>query len=104
MFEGKLSRVDEAQPVGDPVDSDVLRTLSWNDLVARLAAARELRGPFAGVGEAGDASFDAGSAARIAAHHNGKHGVNLEDSSYRKGPQGIAGEAVHGAPSGVARN
>jgi len=40
----------------------------------------------------------------LSGYHNGKHGVNLEDSSYRKGPQGIAGEAVHGASSGVARN
>ena len=104
MFEGKLPRVDEAQPVGDPVDSDVLRTLSWNDLVARLAAARELRGSFAGVGEAGDASFDAGSAARIAAHHNGKHSINLDSSSNGKDAQGKAGFAANGTPTGVARN
>jgi hypothetical protein len=103
MFEGKLPRVAEAEPFGEPVDSDVLRTLSWNDLVARLAAARELRGAFAGAGEAGDASFHAGSAARIAAHHNGKHSINLDDSSNGKGAGGKAGSAVHGAPSGVAR-
>jgi len=104
MFEGKLPRVDEAQPVGDPVDSDVLRTLNWNDLVARLAAARELRGPFAGVGEAGDASFDAGSAARIAAHHNGKHSINLDSSSNGKAARGKADSAANGTPTGVARN
>jgi len=102
MFEGKLPRVAEAHPVGDGVDSEVLRTLSWNDLVARLAAARELRGAFSGVGEAGDASFDASSAARIAAHHNGKHSINLDDSSNGKGPAGKA--PGHGAASGVARN
>ena len=104
MFEGKPPRVAEANPVGEPVDSDVLRTLSWNDLVARLAAARELRGAFAGVGEAGDASFHPGSAARIAAHHNGKHSINLDDSSNGKGPEGKANSAVNGAASGVARN
>src|SRR5688572_20696903 len=101
MFEGKLPRVDEAIPFEDPSESDVLRTLSWSDLVARLSAARALRASLAG---RSDASFDAGSARCIAAHHNGKQAVNLEDSSYRKGPQGIAGKAVHGAPSGVARN
>ena len=104
MFEGKPPRVAEAHPAGEQVDSEVLRTLSWNDLVARLAAARELRGAFAGVGEAGDASFHPGSAARIAAHHNGKHSINLDDSSNGKGPEGKANSAVHGAASGVARN
>ena len=104
MFEGKPPRIAEANPVGESVDSEVLRTLSWNDLVARLAAARELRGAFAGVGEAGDASFHAGSAARIAAHHNGKHSINLDDSSNGKGARGTAGSAANGTPTGVARN
>jgi hypothetical protein len=104
MFEGKPPRFAEATEVGDPVDSEVLRTLSWNDLVARLAAARELRGSFHGVGEAGDASFDAGSAARIAAHHNGKHSINLDNSSNGKGTEGKAGRAANGTPTGVARN
>jgi len=104
MFEGKLPTPAEAMPLGEAHDGEALRLLSWADLVARLSAARELRASFAGRAAGSDASFDAGSARRIAAHHNGKHGVNLEDSSYRKAPQGIAGEAVHGAPSGVARN
>ena len=104
MFEGKLPTPAEALPLGEPQDGEALRLLSWADLVARLSAARELRASFAGRAAGSDASFDASSARRIAAHHNGKHGVNLEDSSYRKGPQGIAGEAVHGASSGVARN
>ena len=104
MFEGKPPRVAESGLFDEPVGSDVLRTLSWNDLVARLAAARELRGAFAGVGEAGDASFHAGSAARIAAHHNGKQSINLDDSSNGKGTQGNAGSAANGTPTGVARN
>jgi hypothetical protein len=104
MFEGKPPRVAEANPVGEPVDSDVLRTLSWNDLVARLAAARELRGAFAGVGEGGDASFHPGSAARIAAHHSGKQSINLDDSSNGKGARAKAGSAANGTPAGVARN
>ena len=104
MFEGKLPRADEALALDEPQDGEALRLLSWSDLVARLSAARELRASFAGRAAGSDASFDAGSARRVAAHHNGKHGVNLEDSSYRKGPQGIAGSAVHGASTGVARN
>ena len=104
MFEGKLPIAAEALPYGEPQDGDALRLLSWADLVARLSAARELRASFAGRPAGSDASFDAGSARRIAAHHNGKHGVNLEDSSYGKGPDGIADPAVQGAATGVARN
>ena len=104
MFEGKPPRVAEADPFGEPVDSEVLRTLSWNDLVARLAAARELRASYAGAGELSDASFDAGSARRMAAHHNGKHSINLDSSSNGKGARGKAGPAANGTPTGVARN
>ena len=100
MFEGKLPSTADELPLEEPLEGDALRLLNWADLVARLSAARELRASLGG----GVASFDAGSARCIAAQHNGEHGVNLEDSSYRKAPQGIAGEAVHGAPSGVARN
>ena len=104
MFEGKLPIAAEALPYGEPQDGDALRLLSWADLVARLSAAREVRASFGGGAAGSDASFDADSARRIAAHHNGKHAVNLEDSSYRKGPEGIADRAVKGAASGVARD
>jgi hypothetical protein len=67
-----------------------------------LSAARELRASLEGRA-ASDASFDASSARCVAALHNGKHPVNLEVSTYGKGPQGMANEAVHGAASGVAR-
>jgi hypothetical protein len=108
MFEGKLPQVaghgefDSASAEG--LDGDVLRALNWHDLVARLAAARDLRASYATSGAAHDASFDAGSARRIAAHHNGKHAINLEDSSNGKGAPAKAGRAAHGMPSGVARN
>ena len=104
MFEGKPPRTADAFPLGEPQDGETLRPLDWGDLVARLSAARELRGSFAGRAAGSDASFDAGSARCVAALHNGKHAVNLEDSSYGKGPQGIADQAVHRASSGVARN
>jgi hypothetical protein len=104
MFEGKLPKAAETLPLEDAQDGETLRSLSWADLVARLSAARELRASYAGRAAGSEASFDAGSARRIAAHHNGKHGVNLEDSSYRKGPHGMADPAVHGASTGVARN
>ena len=104
MYEGKLPNSAEARPLEAGLDGEVLRELNWHDLVARLAASRDLRASFAGVHQPADASFDAGCARRIAAHHNGKHAVNLEDSSYRKGPRGTAEQAVHDAPAGVARN
>jgi hypothetical protein len=104
MFEGKPPRTADALPLEEPQDGESLRPLSWDDLVARLASARDLRASLAGRAASADASFDASSARCIAAHHNGKQAVNLEDSSYRKGPQGIANPAVHGASSGVARN
>ena len=104
MFEGKPPKIVEAQPFGETQDGDVLRPLSWGDLVARLAQARDLRASLEGALPESDASFDAGSARCIAAHHNGKHAVNLDDLGNGKGPQGTAHHAVDGAASGVARN
>ena len=99
MFEGKLPTPVEALPLGELQDGEVLRPLSWSDLVARLSAARDLRASL----EGSEASFDAGSARRIAAHHNGKSSINPDDLGNGKGPEGIANPAVHGAATGVAR-
>lgn len=104
MFEGKPPRTAEALPLEERPEGESLRPLSWGDLVARLAAARDLRASYDGRAAGSDASFDAGSARCVAALHNGKHAVNLEDSSYGKGLEGIADQAVQGAASGVARN
>ena len=104
MFEGKLPTPVEALPLGELQDGEVLRPLSWSDLVARLSQARDLRASLEGAPVASDASFDAGSARRIAAHHNGKHGVNLDDLGNGKTHAAIPGPAVHGDASGVARN
>ena len=104
MFEGKPPRTADAFPFEEPCEGDSLRPLSWGDLVARLSAARAVRESFEGSAANSEASFHAGSARCIAAHHNGKHGVNLEDSSYGKGPDGMADQAVQGAANGVARN
>ena len=100
MFEGKPPSSAEALPLEEPQQGESLRPLSWSDLVARLSAARALRESIEG-GAA--ASFDASSARCIAAHHNGKHIVNPEDSGSGKGPEGNAQPAVHGAERGVAR-
>ena len=104
MFEGKPPRTADALPFEEPCEGDSLRPLSWGDLVARLSAARAVRESYEGGAVGSEASFHARSARCIAAHHNGKQGVNLEDSSYGKGPDGMADQAVHGAANGVARN
>lgn len=100
MFEGKPPLSGESRPLGER-DGEALRPLSWGDLVARLSAARELRAAYrAGDGGPIDsgarsgASFDAGSARRIAAHHNGKDAVNLDSSGNGKGPASTSPDGV----------
>ena len=104
MFEVTPPRAADALPLEEPRASESLRPLSWGDLVARLSAARAVRESLEGGPAGSEASFHARSARCIAAHHNGKHGVNPEDSAYGKEPDGIADQAVHGAATGVARN
>ena len=103
MFEGKPPHPRDSRPLdSEPCDIDALRPLSWGDLVARLSAARHLRSSYP-PGEGGEASFDAGSARRIAAHHNGKHDVNLDVSGNGKGHAGTASGAAFGAESRAMR-
>ena len=98
MFEGKPPRPHDARALEDePSDIDALRPLSWGDLVTRLSAARDLRSSLDGGAAGGEASFDAGSARRIAAHHNGKHDVNPDISGNGKSPAGRALRAADGA-------
>jgi hypothetical protein len=104
MFEGKPPKNAEGHAIEGQRDGESLRPLSWGDLVARLTAARDLRASLADRVTLSDASFDASSARCVAAHHNGKHLVNPEDSGSGKGLEAIASQAVHGAASGVARN
>ncbi len=104
MFEGNPPRPSLARPFPDREwDGDALRPLDWRDLVARLSAARGLRISDDHPEDGCEASFDAGSARRIAAHHNGKQAVNPDNSSNGKGPECTAGD-VHGVRSGAPRN
>jgi len=98
MFEGKPPHPRDARALdSEPRDIDALRPLSWGDLVARLSAVRGSRPPFDGAEGGCDASFDARSARRIAAHHNGKQDVNLDVSGNGKGPAGTASGDAFGA-------
>lgn len=66
-------------------DGDSLRELSWSDLRARLAAARDLRLSLAQAGPQDLASFDAPAARHVAALANGKDSVNPSDLANGKG-------------------
>jgi len=98
MFEGKPPRLRDARALDDEQqDFETLRPLSWDDLVARFSAARELRSSCDEGDECGEASFDATSARRIAAHHNGKLDVNPDISGNGKSAARRAAPAAFGA-------
>lgn len=85
MFEGKPPSQDA---------SASLRPVSWAELSARLAAARDFRKAFAEDDE-GEGSFDAASARWIADHSTdhvtGKPDVNFVDLGNRKPTSRMAG-------------
>ena len=104
MFEGKPPRPRDARALDEEQhDFETLRPLNWGDLVARFSAAREMRSSGDEADECGEASFDAGFARRIAAHHSGKHGINPDISGNGKRPPGTAAPAAHGAEQGAMR-
>ena len=101
MFEGKLPRPGAFHQLDDEQgDGDRLRSLNWDDLVARLSAARDLRAALHPE-ERLAGSFDAGSARRIAAHHNGKQPVNLGASGNGKGAERRGGSVGPNPEPGV---
>ena len=76
MFEGHINRAS----FGVSRESEDLRRFRWTDLVARLAATRELRDELSKHGE-GD--FSAFATVRREGEE-GKPSVNHEGSTYRK--------------------
>lgn len=94
MFEGKAPNPPKAQNGAALAHGgEELRALEWGDLVARLAAARELRASLVAAGEYGLASFDGDLARKLAADHSEnepdhEHRVNFEDSANGKGDGG----------------
>lgn len=62
MFESKLTPAAAAQAA----ETGAMRAFEWHELVARLAAARDLRGVFAGSRVDSRASFAAGAARALA--------------------------------------
>lgn len=97
MFEGKLPKPGATPPPEDELgEGGRLRSLRWDDLVARLSAARELRAALRPAGDGSEGSFDAGSARRLAAHSNGKQAVNPDNSSNGKGVERTANRVEPG--------
>ena len=86
MFEGKPLRAEAFSPVGESGQhDDALRVLTWPDLVARLAASRDLRAQLAADQADAEASFDADSARILAHHEDHILPVNPDTSGNRKG-------------------
>lgn len=95
MFETKPPVSAKAHSVAAPHDvAEELRAVSWADLAAKLAAAREGRSAIGEGSVSSPASFDALSAQHLAEmdevekanHHDA---VNLTDLGNRKGAGGI---------------
>lgn len=102
MFEGKIPSAESRTPHLDGNEQGgELRPVSWGDLVARLAAARELRSALHEELHS-DASFDPDSARRLAARGDCKAGVNPEDLVNGKVP-GARYRSTAGATSGEPR-
>ena len=90
MFEGKLPLAQAANDGGAPADGSpvngaALRELTWNDLRARLQAARDLQASLQCARDEHFASFDVNSARHIAGLADSKHAVNPEDLANGKG-------------------
>lgn len=104
MYEGKLHRREAAFPLEGRGESEALRPVDWSDLVARLAAARDARASLLAGVLSGEASFDAGSALRIAAHRDAENPVNLDDSGNLKRTGRTPAEASSAGHDGAPRD
>ena len=92
MFEGRI----KDKSCEDPRESSVLHRMRWTDLVARLAATRDLRDELGTV----DAGFNAFGEVRRESHEEGKSAVNHDILSDGKavglGLGNAANDAVQG--------
>ena len=85
MFEGKIVRAgQELAPAEDAFGEERLRSLSWEEIVVRLGAARDFRRLMERQLNAGGGSFNADSARHLAAHGDVKPGINPFALSDRK--------------------
>ena len=77
MFEGKILQASPAVSGAESeFGADGLRPLGWDELVARLGAAREFRRVMREAAGAREGSFDHGSARHLATLGEGQRGIN----------------------------
>lgn len=93
MYEGPIKAVDSAGCEEAPI----LRQLRWTDLVARLAATRNMRAPAAGSVEDASASFTAFNRERVA---EGQQRVNPDVLSHGKFTRVRPSDTANSAASG----
>ena len=97
MFEGNFSQTG-CDRAGNGTG---LRPISWAELSARLAAARDLRDVLRPAAAAsGSASFASGAAAQFAAQGEGIRNVNPDALGAGKTPRGIAGSPAEDSAGG----
>jgi hypothetical protein len=77
MFEGKILPAGEAALGAESeFGADGLRPLRWDELLARLGAAREFRRVMQQAAGGREGSFDHGSARHLATLGEGQRGIN----------------------------
>ena len=93
MYEGPIQAVDYA----GSEESPILRQLRWTDLVARIAATRDMRPPAPGSGDEQTASFAAFHRESIA---EGQQRVNRDALSHGKLSRILTPDAANNAGNG----
>lgn len=96
MFEAQID-TSRLVPAADHAE---LRAFDWQELSARLAAARDLRSVVVHRRAARNASFDRAAAQLIAGHGNDKRPVNPKGLGHGKTPCGITPLNANDAANG----
>ena len=77
MYEGNILRAGQQAELGDGLAGEEgLRALSWDEVVARLGAARDFRRLMDRRPQAGEGSFNPALASHLAALGDGQPGIN----------------------------
>jgi hypothetical protein len=77
MFEGNIVRTGREPASAEGTSGEeMLRALSWEEIIARLGAARDFRSLMERQRDAGGGSFNASSARLLAALGEGQPGIN----------------------------
>ena len=100
MFEKKIPDPRQNGAQDTEGSEELLHDLSWAELAARLAAARDLRQELDLPAESGEASFDAQFARQINGQRNGKPGVNPMGLAHGKQDRGKTVGTEHATTTG----